>query len=488
MNRSIFQVKHVAPFVYILGTTCLIYLFFWQWVYDDPFITFRYARNLAHGFGFVYNAWEKVQSTTTPLLTIILSGISYLRFDLPRAANFLGSLSLALGGWFLWDLAQSWKTPQVGWAALFLYPTFPLLFTTLGSEMPLFLALCLAALAFNARGKVLVSAGLLGLSVLTRPDGMLLAVLLGIYSFYKNRSISQLIKPGIVFLAVVLPWFMFAWLYFGSPIPATLAAKQAQGAMSISTPFAPRYFVILKSYAKEPVYWLEAALAVIGIVVAFSQHYRWGLVLIWGGCQFFVYTLLGVSGYYWYYAPLVPPFISAVSLGIAHTDRVVATTLHRITQKTRYQTRVNNHAGMIVLVAIAFLGQLNTLRAMRGYIDQRYEIYKAVGEWLHDNTEKNSKIGMLEVGMIGYFADRAIIDFAGLIQPEVARQLKPDSTYEDSAIWAVNRYHPDLIILHKGLFSRLESQLNEMNCQFIQNFNGENYHYKGALDIYSCAY
>ncbi|NJM08474.1 hypothetical protein HC891_23265 [Candidatus Gracilibacteria bacterium] len=41
--------------------------------YDDPYITFRYAQNLAEGAGYVYNVGERVQSTTTPLFTVLLA-------------------------------------------------------------------------------------------------------------------------------------------------------------------------------------------------------------------------------------------------------------------------------------------------------------------------------------------------------------------------------------------------------------------------------
>lgn len=39
---------------------------------DDSYITFRYARNILAGNGFVYNPGEHVLGTTTPLYTILL--------------------------------------------------------------------------------------------------------------------------------------------------------------------------------------------------------------------------------------------------------------------------------------------------------------------------------------------------------------------------------------------------------------------------------
>ena len=40
---------------------------------DDSFITYRYARNILAGNGFVYNPGEKVLGTTTPLYTALMA-------------------------------------------------------------------------------------------------------------------------------------------------------------------------------------------------------------------------------------------------------------------------------------------------------------------------------------------------------------------------------------------------------------------------------
>ena len=45
---------------------------------EDAFITFRYARNIAQGLGFVYNPGERVLGTTTPLQTLLLAGLGFL--------------------------------------------------------------------------------------------------------------------------------------------------------------------------------------------------------------------------------------------------------------------------------------------------------------------------------------------------------------------------------------------------------------------------
>jgi hypothetical protein len=75
------------------------------WGYDDAFITFRYAENLYQGVGFVYNPGEKILSTTTPFFTFLLVLLRHLSPNLPQLAFLVGTISLPIGGLFLWDLA-----------------------------------------------------------------------------------------------------------------------------------------------------------------------------------------------------------------------------------------------------------------------------------------------------------------------------------------------------------------------------------------------
>lgn len=61
---------------------CAMLLMLGLWVFyavytgvslEDAFITFRYARNLAEGQGFVFNPGEHVLGTTSPLHALILA-------------------------------------------------------------------------------------------------------------------------------------------------------------------------------------------------------------------------------------------------------------------------------------------------------------------------------------------------------------------------------------------------------------------------------
>ena len=472
---------------YLVVVSAGLYALFSTWAYDDPFITYRYAGNLVRGLGFVYNPGERVLSTTTPLFTLLLAFLGLFSPQFPVWANLVGAVSLAAGGLFLWDLARSWQAPAVGWAGLLLYPTFPLLLTTLGSETPLYLALCLGAFALYARGRLLPAALCAALAVLARPDGALVAVLLaGDYLLRARRPIPW--REAALFAGILLAWAIFAWVYFGSPLPVTLAAKQQQGEMVVSQRFAPGFFTILRWYASLP-YFLEAGLAAVGLVFAARRAPRWLLLLAWPVLYFAAYSALGVTRYFWYYAPLVPGFIAAVGLGVA-----AAGAGWRAASERRKDPSLPGSPPSVAwtgwtalaFLALLFLAQVRSLEELRVQADQRIRIYRAVGEWLQDNTLDEDRVGALEVGIIGYYARRPMVDFAGLIQPGVAAQLGEQTNYEDAALWAMEHYRPDYLVLQQGTFPRLEAGYVGRECRLAQHFPGEPYGYTGSLDVYAC--
>jgi hypothetical protein len=502
---------------YLICVTLVIFIGFRHWAYDDPFITYRYAYNLSHGLGFVYNPGEHILSTTTPLFAILLATLSPLWSNLPQLANLIGAFSLALGGLFIWLLARSWKAPWIGWAGLLLYPTFPLVVSTLGSETPLYLAFCLGAFAFYAAKRYPLAALFSALAVLTRPDGALVPALLGLdyivrhnkfripdrmrgFSqavFHRPTKIAPEASPAggfpwraiLVFLCLTIPWFIFAWIDFGSPWPITLATKQHQGAMAISQRFAPGFLMIIKEYASSWLYWIEASLALFGAVFIAWRARRWLLFLSWTALYFLAYTILGVSRYYWYYAPLVPGFIVLVGSSIWALSGAWKIRRYLAPEERQSQTSPGERhtiflaASLLILLSVL---QTSDLLRLQRQVDQRAAIYRAVGVWLQEKTPPQARIGALEVGIIGYYARRPMVDFAGLIQPDVAAQLTANTTYDDAALWAAKQYRPDYLVLNNGQFPMLQQGYLTDNCQILKRFPGKGYGYPGSLLVYSC--
>ncbi len=488
--------RWAAYALYAIIVTALLFGLFANWAYDDPFITFRYAENLALGNGFVFNLGERVLSTTTPLFTLVLAAARFVTSDLQRAANFISALSTALGGLCLFELACCWRRSEAGnvmsWVALLLYPTLPLLLNTFGSEVATYVTLCLATLLCYAKNRYTLCGLCAALATLARNDGVLVVVVIGVhllFSLWKGRSRLNILRFWRSFMPVyagiVGAWIAFAWVYFGWPLPVTLAAKRAQGGMAISSSFAIRFLSVAESYGQYTWYRIAVGLACIGLVYGLVSRTKpsraaLGLLLGWTALYFISYSALGVSGYFWYYAPLVPGFVVLVGLGA----QTVVDGLRRLFPSVPHPFgRAATLAGVVALIAVPWAN----MPAAAKKLDARAPLYQAMGTWLRTNTPLDASVGMLEVGIMGYYAQRRIIDFAGLIQPEVTRQITHETHYEQMAQWATEHYRPNYIVLHEGFAPNLEQTYIAQHCQLAQHFAGADYGYGTNMNVFRCA-
>ena len=272
--------------------------------------------------------------------------------------------------------------------------------------------------------------------------------------------------------------------------------------MSISATFASRFLLVLASYAAFIWYRVAAVLAGMGFVYIFVGRSKTsqdgaqqtqcaevlprqparlalGLLLGWTTLYFISYAVLQVSGYMWYYAPLIPGFVLLVGLGA----QALADALRRFLPTRLARLR---NAIMVASITALVVPQWLGLPAAVQHADTRRPVYQAIGVWLHDNTAQNANVGMLEVGIIGYYAQRRVIDFGGLIQPEVTRQISRETHYEQLAQWASEHYHPDYIVLHEGFAPELERGYIAQHCQLAKHFAGADYGHSANMNVFKC--
>ena len=414
------------------------------WGNDDPYITYRYASNLLAGHGFVYNVGERILSTTAPLYALLLAALGLVWPDLPLLSNVLSAVAVVLGATFLFLWSRKRGQPAVGLLAALVLSLCPSLLTTFGAETCTYVMLILAGLYAYDRCKWNAAALALALAAMVRPDGLIAAAALALYHLVRRQPVPW--RPMGLYTALVGAWYTGLWLYFGSPVPVTLLAKQQQGIMTQSTGFAAGFVKVLQRQLQLPLYWLHGPLALAGLVQVLRNARYWLPLLLWTALYFLAYTLLGVSSYVWYYAPLAPAFAVLVTEGAVWLLRSLARA------RAPQALRIGLAGLLLVAVLIPLLG--GAIGA-GWWSDPRLEVYQEIGQWLESHTPQGASVGALEVGIIGYYARRTVVDFAGLIQPNVARQMTPTSTYNDTAAWTIQTYRPDYVLLHQPAFAGL---------------------------------
>ena len=436
--------QQVTAVVLAALTLALLLSLFGRWAYDDPYITFRYARNLLDGNGFVYNVGQRTLSTTAPLYALLLAGIGWFWRDLPSLGNVLSALSLVMSALILYAWALGRDEKATGMLAALLLCLWPLLYLTFGSETLLSTMLILGGLWAYDRSRTGLSAVMIALATMVRPDAIIAAAALAIVHLFRRQSIPG--RSVLLYLGLVGAFYAGIWLYFGSPLPVTLLAKQQQGLMAGSMRFGAGFVDLASQYGRQPFYWLYAILALVGLCRVLREKRHWIPLLAWTALYFTAYTLLGVSRYFWYYAPLVPALVVLVAEGA-----VAALCTLTSTRLSRPLTMI---ATGLLLVALLVPLLIDVIGA-GWHSDPRHEVYREVGQWLQENSNPGASIGALEVGIIGYYAQRPIVDFAGLIQPDVARRFATATTYQDSGSWTIQNYQPEYVLLHRDSFSGL---------------------------------
>src|SRR5262245_4025278 len=223
-----------APFDYLAQRGPLV---------DDAFYSFSIARNLARGAGATSDGLHPT-SGFQPLYTLLL--VPFYRWFphdpiLPiHLALTLLALSGALTGWFIFRMIRRFASRRASMFALLLWTFSPALLVSgaNGLETGLFGLLLAATLDFylgkvrsNPDARRLAILGtLLGLTVLARVDGILLAAGISFDLLRQPLPVSRRVRNlgtmGMVAALILLPYLL--WLYdrFGAILPESGSATR----------------------------------------------------------------------------------------------------------------------------------------------------------------------------------------------------------------------------------------------------------------------
>ncbi|AXB45882.1 hypothetical protein [Amycolatopsis albispora] len=212
----------------------LIHQLLFATVAEDAFISFRYSQNIAEGHGAVFNAGERVEGYSN-FLWVVLVAIpkTLFGFDIVRTASVLGvlcALACVLAAYFTVNRVVT-ETPGLGVAAAILTAgaTGLAAYGPSGLETPLFVLLALLMCHALAAGRAVVAGVVVALATMTRPDGVVLAVVAGLWLV--NAAARGRVTwwwPGgftLGALVLVVPWTAWRVTYYGHLVPNAVAAK-----------------------------------------------------------------------------------------------------------------------------------------------------------------------------------------------------------------------------------------------------------------------
>lgn len=425
-------------------------------VIEDAWITYRYAKNLALGNGFVYNVGEHVLGTTSPLTTLLLALLGKV-FGMahPEMLSNLVMLPAGLAAGVLTYLVLK-KLALPKWLPIFWLIVYFFHFNTLwsvtgGLETPLVILLMAATLYALVQQKSLWAAGWASLLVLTRVDGAIWAV--GIYLLILLSHRRDFWKALLIGVLIVGPWVIFAFAYFGSPIPNTVIAKSLIGQMddySSSWTMVSYFGWVLLYLSRISPFGRIAGFAFVAIGGwAVFRRYRSPLLKL-----VFVFPFAFGLAYYVGHAPKFPWYLLPLSwcgmiigsIGLWEAGRLLRDmTPGDLATPRRVRWAV---ALFFVVYGLALFNRDVTTTAFH-YHWQKAEsgVRTELGLWLRNHTPSDASVLMEAIGYQGYFSERRIVDLAGLISPQVVQWHRESASNAETLYKILNNEQPDYVVL-----------------------------------------
>jgi arabinofuranosyltransferase len=413
---------------------------------DDAFITFRYGENLARGRGPVFNPGQPLLGTTSPG-ALLLSALLHALVGhgaMPAFMCAVGCAGIVAQAAALRALCAPLGAAAAWAAALSVLLGAGNAFAFVPLETHEAVAFGLWSLVLVERRRDVLGGLSAGLAALFRPDALIWAVLaLAVFAarerdLARAERVRRLARPLAAFVLVLAPWLLFAWAYYGSPVPLTLAAKYQRHSLG-------GYLRHLYEHLPDS-WWTSEALS-SGVRRALS----W-LAVGAGACAvarlgparaaLAAFPLLHLAAYCWlrpfteHVWHVAPAAITLAALGVAGLVRTAV--------RLRWPLRAPLALALGLLAAAWFTRALASRDARAGYWGGRYAVYRDVASYLraHGAAERDA-FEALEVGTIAYYSDFSALDLGGLVNsaatPPPSRTLRFDVLEPRTAYHAAGR-------------------------------------------------
>jgi hypothetical protein len=258
-----------------------------RWISDDAFISFRYANNLIHGHGLVFNPGERVEGYTNFLWTLLMAAGLALGVDPTWTATVLGLGSLLLLP-LLTERIVARLRPRsdaapLPFAALAVGASYCLAsYGTSGLETMFATALVSFALERAMAGAVASAGTAAVLATLAHPDHGLLYAGLGAALLVARRPWRQLVAYAAPFLLLFVPYFLWRYDYYCDLVPNTFHTKSGELA------YFSQGWVYLLSFFVGSGLWAVSTSLTVGVAEARDRVFRGYLVL--GVLPYLVYV------------------------------------------------------------------------------------------------------------------------------------------------------------------------------------------------------
>jgi arabinofuranosyltransferase len=437
-----------------------------NFVTDDAFISFVYAKNLVNHGALVFNLGERVEGYTNFLWTLLVALGLALRIPAELSSRVLGTLCavatmvfsawllrrLRGGSYSLWESLPAWILAGIPGYACWASGGLETQLFTLLSTLAIGGYLHAVLTEKEADQAPLIGIGVaIGLAALTRPEGYLLCALIGLHRLILKIQRREWLptkeewKMLLIFLLLTVPHVVWRRLYYGYYVPNTFYIKSSGGQ---GTWQQGGYY--LWAFARDLKLWVLPLLWILGLLrplpasrqraipnqIPESQQSPvltqspeshksgyglcGGLLLLWAGPFLLYVASVGgdFMGLYRFVMPIVPLAVLAGGLGIWRLlcDQPL---LLRVAVLLLAAGLHGANSYVVDRHALTFLGAdrgIDTPGYLRHYTADR----ALIGKWLGQHVQQDDYQVVGGAGAQVYYAGIAALDSFGLSDAYVA--------------------------------------------------------------------
>ncbi len=269
---------------------------------------------------------------------------------------------------------------------------------------------------------------------LTRPEGMgLLALTVAVVLVAWNprergvRLVAAWIAGvGLAWLLCTAPYAIWNYHVSGDLLPETAAAKQAEYAIHREQWSLPERYgrMLLPLMAGGLVMLLPGIIAALVMIGARLRHDRRNIAYLLP----FVWAILLLSAYavrlpasYQHGRYVMPVLPHLLLYGVGGTLVILKTGRRR--PGLRVLSRALALSAVLVTLGFVWLGARQYAQDVRIINTEMVE----TARWVERHLPPDDLLAVHDIGALGYFAPRPILDLAGLVSPEVVPLMRDDT-------------------------------------------------------------
>jgi hypothetical protein len=422
---------------------------------DDSWIHQSYARNLGELGEWSFIPGQPSAASTAPLYTVLLAIGYKLGIGYQLWTHLLGALSLGVSAIVGIRLAQrllpGTRIIGIATGAALLLAWHLIWAAASGMETMLFSMMTLIMIwlvwrelddDISQNDKDIARRGavfgaITALSVATRPEAALLAAIAGAMLWlshprekWRNMLIWS-ITSAIVFMIMITPYLLLNLHLTDDLLPNTSAAKMAEYRPLLQQSYPTRITnLVIPIIAGGQLLLLPGAFYAVWQIAQNTRSQRKNALLLLPALWFIGLIMLYAArlpANYQHGRYVIPALPSLLLLGVVGT--------YGLLQRTRKSMAGRVLLRTLVIATALMFGYFAVVIGPSVYSTDVHVIEEEMvtpAKWLAENLAPDDLLVVHDIGAVGYFAPRTIIDLAGLVSPEVIPLIG-----DDEALWAL---------------------------------------------------